>query len=257
MEFLLKNFVNTTTQITVDSATFSVVNMLSRDTTNQYISSGYNSNTTTSIVFTFNETVSVSKIAVMGINWKSFRIFHSGVTANTFALTSTSATTTTHFTTNSESSMFFTVPTTALTTITIDATESFTGASEKAVGYVLISDLLMDFDRLPASKNYKPVFRSKEITHKLSDGLSRVNVMGRYRETTIKYKNISQSFVDKLKVVYELRDSFVFAAFPTTTSWDEWLFPCSWAGDFKFYEYSDDFVEAGFQGEIKLVEVNE
>lgn len=254
MELLYKNIVNTTTQINPGNNTLTAEYLLSRNLTKQYVTDGYSANTASSIVFTFDITQTVSKIVLMGMNYKTFRIFYNGATASTFTITN-GATTTTNFSTNSETSMFMTVNTTAVSSITIDVTDTIVAGTERALSYVVFSDLLLNFERVPSSKNYKPQLKATDVEHVLSDGGTRINYIDNKWSTTIKWKNISTAFRDDLKEVYDLKDEFIFAAFPTMTGWDEVLYPCVWSGDFKFYEYADDFVQAGFSGDVIFKEV--
>ena len=79
MEFLLSNYVNTTTGVTVQSATNTVEFLLNRDPVFQYASSGYNNDaTTTTITFSFDETLTVSRIALVSMNLKGFTIYYKG-----------------------------------------------------------------------------------------------------------------------------------------------------------------------------------
>lgn len=255
MEFITKNLINTTTQITIDSATGVVENIMSRNTQKQWVSDGFaNDLTSSSLTITFSATTSVSRIALMGCNLKSFDIYYNGSTANTFALTTTAATTVSSFTSNSETSLYMVATTANVSSVTIDMRSTITADAEKAIGYFVLADSKLDFERIPASKNYKPKIDSLEVVHKMSDGGTRISVIDRKYMVDIKYKNITASFRDGLKTVYDDGGDFIFVAFGTMTAWDEVLFPCVWEGDFGFYEYSDDAVDAGFEGSIKLKE---
>lgn len=257
MEFLTKNIIQTTTSLAVDSNTSTVEYLLDRDRTFQYVSSGYNSDlTTTSITITFDETTTVSRIALQSINLKSFDIFYNGSTANTFAITSTAATIASQWSTNSETSMFLRVNSTAVSSVTIDMKTTQTANSEKAIGYIYLGDTKIVFPRIPTSKNYKPKLNAKEIVHKLSDGGQRLHIIDKKFSTTIKFKYITESFRDDLYTVWDLKDSFWFVAFGTSTSWDNIFYKVIWSKDFDFYEYSEDSKTANFSGTITLNEVS-
>jgi hypothetical protein len=70
----------------------------------------------------------------------------------------------------------------------------------------------------------------------------------------LKFSNIEKSFRDNLLTIYEMGTPFCFCAFPTTSAWDGIFFESVWTSGFEFYEYSDDFTDAGFSGKIKLEE---
>jgi len=256
MEFLNKSFLQTSTQIAVGSNSLLADRIMSRDATKQYFSSGYNSDSlTASITITFDTTQSVSRLALAGLNLKEFSIFYNGVTANTFALTSTGATTTSSWNANSETAMFLTcTPVTNVTSITIDMKKTQVANVEKSIGYLYIGSQLLDFERIPAASQFTPKIDSEEIVHKMSDGGTKINVKDRKHVVDIKFKYVSRTFRDSLYDVYTTDDEFAFVAFPTTTAWDEIMFPCVWEGDFDFHKYSDNNPGAGFDGMIRLRE---
>lgn len=257
MEFITKNIINTSTQISITSGSLTSSNIISRDITKQYITSGFDNDLTTStMIITLDNTTNVSRIILDGINLKSFTIFYNGATANTFNLTSTGATTVSDFSTNSETAMYLVAATAQVSSVTIDMKTTQTANAEKAIGWLALADSKLVFDRVPASKNYKPKVKSNEVLHKMSDKTTRVTVKNRYHEVNIKYKFITESFRDGLKEVFDDRDEFIFVAFGTTTSWDTIAFPAIWQGDFNFFEYSDDATTAGFSGQIKIMETS-
>ncbi|RJP50524.1 MAG: hypothetical protein C4586_05935 [Anaerolineaceae bacterium] len=260
MEFLYKNYLQTSTQITVPSNDEIKEYVMLRDPTRQWFSeSAANDSITASMTITFDETTAISRIGLAGMNLKGFRIFYNGSTANTFDLTNGGAavgpgTTTAHFSNNSETAMVLTTAQVQCTSITIDMYSTQEANSEKALGYLLLSDVLLDFARIPASSGYKPRINSEEIVHRMSDGGTKINVKDRKRDTDIKLKYISETFRDQLKDLYDEDTDFVFVAFPTTTGFDEGMFPCVWEGDFDFYQMSDNNPSAGFEGTIRLRE---
>jgi hypothetical protein len=254
MEFIKANYIDTTTQYTIESGTLSAANILLRDITRQWISDGSNDDaTTTSVTFTLDATLAVSRLAIMGVNLKSFTVFYDGVTANTFVLT-TADTTASDWSTNSNTSMYLFCTTASVSTITIDMKTTFAANDEKALGYFVASDLEVDFERIPNAKGYKPKISSKEVIHKLSDGGQKVNVIARKQSADLKIKYIPQTFRDSLKTLFDARREFIFTAFGTSTGWDEMFFPTSWQGSFDFFKYSNENPSAGFEGVIKLRE---
>lgn len=255
MEFLETNFINTTTSIVVGSNTISAKNILNRDLTFQYSSDGFNDDlTTTSITYNFDETTTVNRIILAGHNLKSFILFYNGSTANTFSLTTTAATTTSDWATNSETSMYMAVTSVDCTSVTLDMKSTIVANSEKAVGFLMTSLCKLDFEKDPAANGYTPNFMSKEVVHSLSDGGTRIHWIEQKRSAQIKIKNITKSFRDSLKVIHNAKDPFYFVPFGTTTGWDEFHFECVWPGGFDFYKYSDSAVDAGFSGSIDLRE---
>jgi len=256
MEFLEKNYFNTTTQYVVNSNTLSADNLLIKDPAFQYVSSGFNNDaTTTTITINFDATSSVSRLALQGFNGKKFNLYYNGATANAFSLTTTAATTTSQWTNNSETAMFIKATSVNCTSVSLDIYSTQSANSEKAIGYFYMGDTKVTFDRIPTAKNYKPKKQPKEVAHKLSDGGVRLHIIDTKFNTKIKFKYITESFRDSLETVWALKDSFFFVAFETTTSWDEIFYEVVWSGPFDFYQWSEDSKTANFSGSITLNEV--
>lgn len=257
MEFLKNNLVDTTTSIVVGSGTLSVANILDWDKTFQYVTQDFDNDlTTASMVFSFDETTTLNRIAMMELNVKSFTMFYNGVTANTFSFTSSIPTSASDFSTNSETSMFFRFTDVDVTSVTFDLKKTMTADSEKAIGFVLFSELKKELDRTPSAKNYNPIITPKQVVHKLSNGGVRIHTTGDKFSAKIKYENIETTFRNDLKSIYDEYESFVFAPFATATSWDEIIHEVVWPGKFNFFKYSDNAVQAGHSGTIDLRETS-
>lgn len=254
MEFIESNFINTTTQIAVQSNTAVVANLFNRDIYAQYKSSGYTGATATTITFSFSATTTISRIAMLNHNLKGFTIYYNGLTANTFALTTTANTTVSDYSSNSETSSYWRTTSVAVTSVSFDLKSTIVSGAERAVGLIVLSALKLDFDRDPSADNYKPLLEPKQIKHELSDGGTRIQYIIDKYSTQIKFKYISESFRNSLRTIYDLHDSFIYCPFGTTTSWDKIFFDTVWTGNFDFYKYSDDAPSSGFSGSINLEE---
>lgn len=253
MEFVYKNYFETTTALTVNNGSLTVDNILNRDNYLQWQSDGDDSDsTTTTLTVTFDETTTIDRIALMNHNWKKFTVFYNGVTANTFTISG--LTTTTNFITNSATSLYFSTTPVGCTSVTIDITETITADQEKAIGHLLLSEQLLEFDRIPAANNYKPTINVEQIRHKMSDGGTRIHTISKKWSTEISFKYIEEDFRDDLYDIWNDSDEFVFVPFPTTTGWDGILYECVWEGDFDFYTYSDNALTSGYSGKIRLSE---
>lgn len=258
MEFLAQSFINTTTAIVVNSNTTTAKFIMNRSNIFQYVSSGFNNDATTATLrINFGSTLSVSRIALTGHNLKDFTVFYNGVTANTFVLTSTGMTTASDFSTNSLTSMYMSATPVDCTSVSIDMQGTMIADSEKAVGYLALTAVDLDFPRIPRAGNYTPSFNPKDVTHKLSDGGTRIQTLGNTWQTNIGFENITTSFRDNLRTIFDDHKEFIFVPFGTLASddsWDKIIFPCVWRGPFDFYNHSDNATEAGFSGKIQLLE---
>jgi len=261
MDFLSANLVNTTTQLTVGSGTLTSNFLFASDPQRQYVTEGFNNDATTaSITISFDATTSVSRIAMLQTNVKAFDIYYNGVTANAFDITTTGSTITSAFSNNSETSMYIRTAAVDCTSVTFDLKSTQSANAEKAIGWLAISNVLLNFEvegRLPSAKDYKPLVSPKQVKHMLSDGGARVQTLAEKKSASIKFKNIDKTFRDKIKTVYDLHGNFIFDSFGTMTGWtDEFIFECVWPGKFNFFKFSDNAVSAGFTGQIKLDEVS-
>lgn len=258
MEFWYKNFLQTTTSIVVNNNTAGAANMMSTDTKQQWVTSGLNDdNTTTTIRINFDSTQTVSRLAFMNNNWREFYVYYNGATASVFALTTTSATTTVNYTGNSATSLCFQTTPTACTSVSIAIKKTIVANSEKALGWACISNQMTDFgDRVPSSGDYKITLDPLTNEHKMADGGTRIHFVRDVYMADVKLDYINSTLQAALRTAFDLHDEFVFAPFPTTTSWDQVLIPCVWVGNFDFLNYADNAVAAGYSGSIKLRQVS-
>lgn len=255
MEFLKANLINTTTQIAVNSNTTTVSNLFNTDPFYQYYSENMaNDLTTSSIIVTFDSATSVSRIALKDTNAKEFRLFYNGATANAFTFLN-GATTTSIFTGNSETSLYFRFATLSVSSITLEIKKTITANQEKYLAEFVLSDLYVALEKIPDANSYSPKIMSKQIVHKLSDGGTRLHNIRRKYSTSLNLDYVSEDQRELLKDLYELNDSFIFCPFGTSASWDGILYGAVWPGDFNFYEYSDNAAASGFSGKINILEL--
>lgn len=255
MEINYRNYLDTTTMLTVSSNTSSAGTLFNPDPVFQYVTTGFNNDlTTASIRISFSQTLSVSRIALLEHNLKDYRLYYNGVTSNTFAFT-TADTSASNFSSNSKTSQFFRATPVNCTSVSIDMRKTITADQEKAIGVLFVSDILLDFSLIPQAKNYDPRVIPKQVVHILSDGGTRVHNVSKKFEAKIKLSRIGETFRNSLRTIYNLRDSFEFVPFGTSTGWDGVMFECVWPGSFDFFQYSDNAVSAGFDGNILLKEV--
>jgi len=207
MEFLQKNQFDTTTAISVSSGTGTADNLLDRNLRLQYVTNGFNDdNTTATLTINFDETTTVSRIGLLGMNIKAFTCYYNGVTANTFSLTSTGATTVSDFSSNSESSMMLSATPVECTSVSIDLKSTQQANQEKAIGYLALTSVLSDLDgRVPNSASYDPLFTPKEVIHELSDGSFRSQVVDRKFSARIRLDYADTALRNELKTVFDLQ----------------------------------------------------
>lgn len=254
MDFCKTNLILTTSAFTLDSNTILAQNIFNRDLNYQYFSEGFdNDNTTTTITVTFDSTTAVSRISLFNINWKNFSFYYDGVTANSISLNGAD-TTTSSYTSNSNTTMFFRFDTILTDTISFDINSTQVANEEKVVGFMYISDAYFTFDRIPSAGNYKPVVSPKQIVHQMGDGGTKVHNIARKNEIDITLKYLTTAQRNQLKTIYDLQDVFWFAPFATTTSWNGLFFEANWIGDFEPDKYSDNAVDSGFNVRLKLRE---
>lgn len=256
MEFLTQNYINTSTQISVSSNTAVASNIFNRDEYYRYASSDAASDTTTSaITVTFEETTSVSRIAMLNTNVEGFTIYYNGATANTFPLDGD--TTVSDFSGNTYENIYLRCSTAvACSSVTVEMKTTQTADQEKVLGLLYLGSLHVEVDRNPSAKSYRPKDVPKQVVHKMSDGGVRLHQVRKKKEINISLDYITESMKDDLASVFELQSPFNFAPFGTMTGWDGVLFEAVWDGPFNFYEFSDNARTSGFSGDILLKETS-
>lgn len=258
MDLLKPNFIDTITGIVVDSNTTTAEYIMNPDPTFQWVSSGFNSDLTTATMrINFSQTLTVSRIALLGLNLKDFSLYYNGATASTFALTSTCDTNASSWNANSETGLYLHCNPVACTSVSIAMRKTMVADAEKAIGYFMISEERLNFSRIPAAKNYSPLTSPKEVVHKLSNGTTRVQGISTNRWSfDVKLEYISESLRDSLYEIWKLHQSHIYVPFGTTTGWDQAIAPVVWPGAFDFFKYSDNAVGAGFEGSLHLMETD-
>lgn len=254
MEFIRQNYLLTSTMIAVNSNTGTAANLFTRDPYYQYYSDGLNNDATTcSITVTFDATTSVSRIALLDTNFKGFRFFYNGATANSFSFTNAD-TTTSIYSANTDENKYFKFATIAVSSITFECQSTQLANQEKRLGLLVLSDLNVSLSKIPSAQQYKPRRVPKQVVHKLSDGGTRINTVRRKFETSFSLDYIDDTEKDLLYNLWYDDAPFNFVALGTATGWSGILFECVWDGSFDFDEYSDNATSAGFSGKISLKE---
>lgn len=248
MSFLKPNFLNTSTMVTVDAAnTLTVGFAFDRNIDSQWATDGYNSNTSTIFSVALNTSTVVSRIFLQNHNLKQFRIFYNSATANAFTPAISE-------TTNSATSHYFSVNSITVSTIQIQVDDAITADTEKMIGEIYVGDTILTFERNPNAASYKPILNKQKIIHRMPNGGVSMFVIEQKFKGEIAWKFISESFTSQLLNLYETSTTFVFAPFPTTTSWDGKAYEVAWTNDFDF-KHSDNNKVSGFGGKIVIEEV--
>ena len=249
------NYLNTTTMVSVDSGTDTTQYLFGRESSNQYQTSGDNSDATTStIVVNFTGTEEVDRIILQNINLKSFKMYYDSNTANLFSITS-ALTGTTEWTNNSATSLYLILEDTkTIGSITIEATATMLANEEKKIGEMWITKNLLTFDQNPQARGYRAETDRKEWRHEMSDGGVVVYALSDKFSTRIKRKYVDQEEYDTLKTIHRIWDAIVFVPFPTGTAWNSEIYEVTWTGAFTFETFSDNYKENGYSGTIKLEE---
>ena len=247
MLFLTNNKFNTTTQAVVGTYnSVTVFHAVDRIPSTQWVTTGYGTSTSTVFSIELGSSTSISKIYLQNHNLKQFRIFYNSVTANVFTPAISE-------TTNSATSNYFSVATTAVSSVQIQVDLATTADTEKAIGDIYIGDVMINFERNPSSANYMPILKKDRVIHRMpNEGVS-VFVGNQKFKAEISWKYVSNSFTSQLLNLYETNTAFYFVPFPTTTGWDGHGYQMVWTNNFDF-KYSDNNMSAGQGGKIVLEE---
>lgn len=242
MEFLDENFLNTTTQIQVDSGTSTISYLFDRNRSLGFTSVGYDGATSTVLSIEFDSPTAISHVLMQGHNLKDFRVFYDSTTANSLDVVSS----------NSSSSYYLSFSTTTVSSIQIQMDSAFP-SGEKNVGELIITERLVQFERNPTVSKWKPMVYRKQVVHEMPDGgAATFNVKDKYR-AQLSWKFITESFYDDLTTVYNAGEPFYFIPFPTATAWDGVGHEVMWIGNFDFKHSTND-KDQGYEGKITLRE---
>ncbi len=249
-----------------DGVTVTSENILRRDPRNQLVSSGLADDTTTTTIrirlnadATTSYTGTIGRIALLDHNWKQFIVSqrsNKASTAGYLVLTSTCQTVTANWTTNSLTSHYLAFTALDITDLYIFATKTIVANSEKAIGSIYLSNNLLTFPITPSADNYRMTRQQISVNHELSDGGRRVHILDEKFRADISFDYVSSTFRDSLKTIYDSHDQLVFVPFEPTANgvWDNICFPCQWHGEFDFFNFSDNAIDAGHSGSITLLE---
>ena len=255
MSFLNINSLNTTTQVTPSlGGTSTVSRLFDRDEDKQFGSGDTSDATTTTIQIDFVSTQTIDKIILQNINFKSFKMYHSGVTASTFTL-SNNITTTSDWSTNSLTNMYLIINSaTAFTQLNIDISTTAVAASEKKMGQLWITSLNTELTDNPSAKQYKAKIKRKEFPVEMSNGGTDIYWVDENFQVNINLKYVSTTVQTALKSIYSGNDHSVFVPEPTGTSWVGTIYAVNWVGDFG-QQWTKDFKNTGQNQIMKLKEI--
>ncbi len=243
MEFLSANLLNTTTQLKVESNTVTAEYLFDRNTALGYTTSGYNSTTATVVSIEFSTPQVLSHILIQDHNLRAFRLFYDSATANSLQVVSG----------NSATSHYITFASVTVSSVQLQMDNTIAGSIEKTVGELVFTDRLLQFERNPSVKKWKPTVFRKQIEHSMPDGGTVLfNIRDKY-QAGLSWEFITSTFRDDLFDVYAAADPLYFVPFPTTTAWDGDAYETAWVGDFDFKHATNDKVQ-GFSGSIMLKE---
>ena len=235
MEFCYPNYLNTTTMVSITSLN------LDSDTT------------VCTIRIEFASTKSFNRIVLENINWKSFKIYHSSNTANTFTLVD-APTTTSEWVTNSVTTMMLKFATVSASIITIDATATMIADQDKQISGLWFLDKAYEFTDMPNAKNYDPNIEQKNYKHEMSDGGSAIYFIQDIFKASIKRDYISSTERGLMYDLYSYHEPLVFIPFPTGTSWDGDIYEVNWVDKFEFNQFTHNVKSNGYSGTIRLEE---
>ena len=255
MELIHRNYLETTTSVYVSTGTSTAGYLFDRESTNYYLSSGDNADTTTTtITVNFAPFKVIDRIGLQNINFKSFKVYHSSNTANTLTIANAD-TTTSVWTGNSATSRYLILSTpVTMTSLTIAATSTTIANQEKKLGEFWCLEKILTFDKNPDAKGYDAQFNAKQYKHEMSDGGTTVYTVSDKFEARIKRKYVDETEHDTLSTIHKIWGPIVFVPFPTGTAWDGRIYQVVWVGEFGFEQYTDNYKGNGYSGDLRLME---
>ena len=221
-----------------------------------YKSSGYSSDTLTTIIVDFGTSTGIDIIALQNNNLADLIIWDH-MFGYVFSLTSNCPTSVSYWNSNTVSNLFLelTQPQT-WTTIYIECGITSPKWDEKKLGELWFLENLYSFDKLPDYTKYRPTLKTNNVIHKMSDGGVIQYKKDSTFKSTIQLDYVSDSCVESLREIYDMRDSFVFIPFPTGTGWNGEIYEVNWTNKFDFMRLNNSFQTGNnWKGTIHFTEV--
>jgi len=258
-EFVTKNYLDTTTQVTLvsDSNTSTVINLFDRFSTKVYSTAGHTTSTSATLRINFAATLSIERIALQNHNLKQFRVYYDGTTANVITLETGRDTSTSSWATNSATEHYLKFTAVNCTSISIQMDLAQTVDTNKKIGELWIGALQLRLDFNPDVTGYDPIIYSKQIRHEMSDGgISIYDIREKWRcKLKLRYRN--DSITTSLRELYDAKDDFCAVPFPTGTTWNGDIFNVMWVGPWDGLRPSgNNYRDIGFDHEFSLEEVS-
>ena|SRR3990167_3061391 len=247
MEFLSRNFFNTSSVVTVNTG--SVSSLFDRKSTLFTATLA----TTTATTFTADFVISqdINRIALQNINFKNFKVVDNGGTPLTI---SGADTTSAAWTGNSATSLYLNFNTLTAATITLIVSSNTAASLSHTIEEIWFCELLHQLTDNPPVEGYKVKNARKEFVHETADGGTISYILNDYFTSELELSYISDADRTTLRSVYDQNDAITFTPFGTGSSWDNQIYEVLWIGDFTFNQRAGNDDSLGFNGTISLRE---
>lgn len=245
MEFLKINQYNTTTSVVPPSGTSTAGNLFDRVLSKKWESVNQ-TGTSQVLSIEFPEPKVISQVLIRGANLKDYRLFFNSITASVFP-------TDVNVIGNTAQHTLHVLGSTTVNSIQLQMDTPFSTTQEYTIGELIYTERVLQLERNPTAKGYKPLTRQTRIFHTMPDGGSKVFNIARKFDAAIPLAFITDTLTASIDGLYEDANSLVFVPFPTTTSWDGAAPEVNLTNDFDFKHSTND-KQQGQSGTIKIKE---
>mgnify|MGYP001590488526 CR=1 FL=1 len=251
MRFALfrKNFIVTSTALSITSGTGTVSNLIDRKPNIKWTSVGENSDVNTAVVrWTPDSSTNISAIFLQNHNFENLKITYNSGSTFTPDITMAS---------NTASNSFFRFNSQTITHIDVIVTATHIANAEKFLGEMIVTNLKAEIDTNPDYGGYTPTTYKKGVEHELSDGgIVSVFLSKKFRaDITLGF--IASSTANSLSAIWNEHTDLVFVPFGVdtfTTNWDGQAEHVNWIGDLDMTRLRDNTI-SGYLGSIMLRQI--
>jgi len=224
-KFLSENFINGSSTLAASSETAIVGNLIDRDPSVVWSSSGEGTDGTAStITWTPPAAITIDRLFLQNHNFKNYTAYYNGTASNAF-------TPAVSVSNGSGSHSYHEFGTVSITSITIKPTATLVANQEKTLGQLFVGT--QQFEAAANPDEYSPIEKKKGPDLELADGGFKSIWIAQKYNASLNFQYVLPAEVSNFKSLYDQHTDFYFMPTPADgTAWDGDAWNVNWIGDY-------------------------